>query len=362
MSALPLRPTVFYLHRLGDMVMLSALVQFLHRRYHAPCQVVGTGSWTPCVYQGSPDVERVWAFGRHLPFPLSRGWRPLVRALRESAPGPIYVPEYHRRQLPRVRRMLAVGRVDPARLVFNADIPERVDERWADVLVRFGQLTPAGLNAADYPSPSSSQPWTPRLYVLERERTERDAWLRSRGWSGRELLLIQPSNHRTVRAARAPWRRARPDNKAWPIECWVELLRRIHAHSPHALLVLRGAPDEDAALGAIQAAARLAEVVVAGLGLRATFALCECAHSMISVDTGPAHAAAALGLPLLMLYGAMPQRVYLPRGCGGSPVTLDTTPLAMSRSLTLLFCEADRRIANARSWVQRCLAMMIPSA
>jgi 2-desacetyl-2-hydroxyethyl bacteriochlorophyllide A dehydrogenase len=49
-------------------------------------------------------------------------------------------------------------------------------------------------------------------------------------------------------------------------------------------------------------------------------------------------------------------------GCGGSPVTLVTTALAISRSFTLLFCEADRKIANARSWVQCSLAMMIPRA
>ena len=42
-------------------------------------------------------------------------------------------------------------------------------------------------------------------------------------------------------------------------------------------------------------------------------------------------------------------------GCGGSPVTLVTTALAISRSFTLLFCEAERRIANAR-----CLGAMLP--
>jgi anti-sigma B factor antagonist len=49
-------------------------------------------------------------------------------------------------------------------------------------------------------------------------------------------------------------------------------------------------------------------------------------------------------------------------GCGGSPLTVLTILLAMSRSLTLLCCEADRRISKARAWVQRSLAMTIPSA
>jgi heptosyltransferase-2/heptosyltransferase-3 len=41
---------------------------------------------------------------------------------------------------------------------------------------------------------------------------------------------------------------------------------------------------------------------------------------MISVDTGPAHAAAALGLPLVVMFGAGAQRYWLPRSSSSSPV------------------------------------------
>ena len=70
----------------------------------------------------------------------------------------------------------------------------------------------------------------------------------------------------------------------------------------------------------VRAAAGLDSVVVVGVELRRLFALCEAAHSMISVDTGPAHAAAALGLPLVVMYGAEAQRYWLPRSISGSPV------------------------------------------
>src|SRR5256884_6051921 len=77
----------------------------------------------------------------------------------------------------------------------------------------------------------------------------------------------------------------------------------------------------------IRAAARLANVVVASTGLRQLFALCESAHSMISVDTGPAHAAAALSLPLAVLYGAQSPRYYLPRSpCGSAVVGIGGPP------------------------------------
>jgi ADP-heptose:LPS heptosyltransferase len=64
----------------------------------------------------------------------------------------------------------------------------------------------------------------------------------------------------------------------------------------------------------------LEAVGVAGDTLREFFALCESAHSMVSVDTGPAHAAAALGLPLVVLYGAHSPQHWLPRSRTRSPV------------------------------------------
>jgi heptosyltransferase-2/heptosyltransferase-3 len=41
---------------------------------------------------------------------------------------------------------------------------------------------------------------------------------------------------------------------------------------------------------------------------------------MLSVDTGPAHVAAAMGCPLVLLYGAQPRALWLPRSPAGSAV------------------------------------------
>jgi heptosyltransferase-2/heptosyltransferase-3 len=41
---------------------------------------------------------------------------------------------------------------------------------------------------------------------------------------------------------------------------------------------------------------------------------------MVSVDTGPAHIAAALGCPLIVLYGDASPRNWLPRSASGSEV------------------------------------------
>jgi heptosyltransferase-2/heptosyltransferase-3 len=316
----PLRPTVFYFCRLGDMVMLTPLLNLLHRRYGLPCQVIGTGSWTAAVYEGHPDVAAVWSFHRHWPFPLKFSWSAVRRALRASAPGPIHICESHYRQLPRIRRMLWLAGVDPGRCVFLADEPVSGPEHLVDRLLRQGTRTPPAIRTADYPVPDLDSVAGPRLYVFDSDRARHRAWLQSQGASGKECIVIQPGNHRSMGSRRKRWRRLQSDDKFWPLERWAELLRRIHAQRPDALLVIRGSPEEVSMLQEIKDLAKLDMVVVYGHGIRPLFALCEAAHSMVSIDTGPAHVAGALSLPLVVLYGAESPKYWLPRTPDGSPV------------------------------------------
>ena len=308
-----------YFGRLGDMIMMTALLHLLHRRYHRPVNVIASGNWSSGVFPGHPDVAHVWSFGRHFPFPLSLQWPAVKRALRDSHPGPIYICEHHYRQLPRIRRILAFSGIDPARCVFMQEKPQTLNHA-VDRLVRLGFQTPPALAAADYPLPNTQAPWAPRLRVHNNDRTELDGWLRGRGWAGRPIIMVQPGNHRSMSRRRERWRRLNTDDKAWPIERWVELLHKVKAQMPNALIMLRGSDEEVKMLEEVRAATRLDSVVVAAVGLRRLFALCEISHSMISVDTGPAHAAAALGLPLVVMHGAGAQRFWLPRSHSGSPV------------------------------------------
>jgi ADP-heptose:LPS heptosyltransferase len=325
MAAQALQPLVFKLGRIGDMVMLTAALRLLHARYGKPCAVVGADAWAPDIFLGLPEVAACWPVPRKAPFVFGLAWPAILGALRRSAPGPIYVFEHHRGQVRRIRRLLRLSGVDPGRCVFIDEAPGN-ETPWMDAMLRFARRTPPSLSEADYPQPvppatATGGPvgWTPRLRVLDSERGERDRWLRSRGFRGEPVILVQPGNHRTMGRRRLRNWRGR-DDKAWPVERWAELLRRLHAHLPEAMLLLRGAEAEMPLLEAIRAAAALPRVLCAGTALRPLFALCELAHSMISADTGPAHAAAALGLPLVVLYGTQSPRVWLPRSAERSPV------------------------------------------
>jgi len=320
-----LQPVVILFGRVGDMIMLTAALSLLHGRFGRPCQVVGAGPWNRELYRGNPDVERCRTLPRHLPFPVTGAWLAVLGVLRRSAPGPIYVAETMPRQAARIRRLLWMGGIDPGRGVFLDSGPGQ-GEHYVDVLLRLAGRTPPILAAADYPPPGPAG--APRLFTLEAERAERDSLLRERGWTGRPLVLIQPGTARTLSArSRKRWR---DDNdRSWPVHRWRELLHAVRKRHPQAVLVLRGAVSELPLLRQMHAAIGLAGLEVLGLGLRASFALMEVAESMVTMDTGMAHAAAACGLPVVVIMGAQPQSRVLPRaaapdrviGVGGPPLT-----------------------------------------
>jgi heptosyltransferase-2/heptosyltransferase-3 len=328
-SQTPSNPVVIWFGRIGDMIMLSALLEILHRRFGRPCRIIGAGAWAAEIYRSHPDVAEVICLGRHTAFFLDREWWHARRALRADAAAPVYVCEDFPSKLPRITRLLGWSGTAASRCVVMADMLAaakrhgEAPEHWVDRLVALGRCTPPAFREADFPWPEPAPRCAPWLEITPAERAECQAWLASRGWHGRPLVLVQPGNQRTMKGGARP-RISPDDHKAWPVERWRELLRdmqrHLQEHLPQALIVLVGAPQEAPFLELIRAQAELPSINVAVLPLRPLFALCAQSHSMISVDTGPAHAAAAVGLPLVVLFGAYPAQVWQPRSAVGSPV------------------------------------------
>ena len=315
-AARALTPVVILFGRVGDMIMLTAALGLLRRRYGGPCHVVGAGPWNRDIYRGHPDVARCWTLPRHLPLATTHEWLGVVRALRQTAPAPIYVAEAMPRQVLRIKRLLSLSGIDAGRCVFLEDAPN-LEEHYIESLLRLAARTPPALASAEYPLPGGLS--APRLVTLEAERSQCEALLQQRGWSGRPLVLIQPGTARTL-SARSRKRWQRDNDRSWPLDRWRELLHALRERRPQAVLVLRGAVSELSFLEEVREAIGLEGLQVAGLGLRASFALMQAAESMISMDTGMAHAAAALGLPVVVIMGANPQSWVLPRAASGSPV------------------------------------------
>jgi len=311
-------PIVFRFGRLGDMVMLTSLLHILRERYGSPCELYAAGPWNPALFEGNPEVSRLWMLGRHTPIALGLSWWRAWWRLRRSRDQPIYVCEDQPRQLRRIRRLFWMAGVRREQCVFISHMPSDLDSHWIDRLARFGALTPAAFARMPAAAGPVDRVPRPRLHLFPAELSAAQTWLAQQGHGAREIILVQPGNFRTMSSHRDKWRTI--DDKLWSPENWAALLRRVAEAKPEAVVLVCGAPQEEAMIAQIVSAARHQNVFSAALPLRSFLSLCCLAHSMVSIDTGPAHAAAALGVPLTVMFGAESPHKWLPRSAGGSPV------------------------------------------
>ena len=108
--------------------------------------------------------------------------------------------------------------------------------------------------------------------------------------TGRRWLAVQPG---------ARW----PD-KRWPAEYFVELIRQIAADFPEIQFAVMGGSDERELAESIVAAAPQRALNLAGqLSLPEMVEWLRLSSVMVTNDTGPMHVAAALGRPVVAIFG-----------------------------------------------------------
>ena len=314
----PLTPLVIRFGRMGDMLLQAPLLHLLHRRYGNPCRLLSAGTWSGALFADHPDVGEIWQLrGRHTPLWLSpERWKVIKKIGQHD--GPIYVSEDTRRSLRKINPLLRFSGIARDRCVFINDFHAGIQEHWVDELLRFGRQTPTAFAAADYPWHDDDIQTAPQLFLTAQDRADCAAWIEQRNFGSAPLVLLQPGNWKAKK-----WGRKREaDPKAWPIDRWTALLRAMHQRLPAARLVLCGSPVEAVFLETLQRSSQLACVEVAAndLPIRRLLALLERAHSMVSIDTGPAHLAAAAGCPLIVMYGSYSPLRWDRRSPFGKPI------------------------------------------
>jgi heptosyltransferase-2/heptosyltransferase-3 len=130
-------------------------------------------------------------------------------------------------------------------------------------------------------------------------------------------------NKRTMRRG---LRRLAVNSKYWPNERWAQVLRHVRARHPSHAIVLLGTGPEYRLNQEITALAGVDRLYNAAddLPVPRLVALLAHAAGLITVDSGPAHAAAAVGCPQVVLFGKASTSLYRPWGTAGADVKVLT--------------------------------------
>jgi heptosyltransferase-2/heptosyltransferase-3 len=302
----PPRPLVIRFGAFGDMVLMIPVLKFLAQRYGAACDVVSSGGWTAPLIERVPAVHRGWLLtSRRAPYWLNRSQQQLVRLLRDRPPAPVYVFEPDEKPL----QWLARAGIGPEWICTQRELPALPQEHILDHAFRLAALTPLAVRTTVAPPPAGTRP-NARPDLTPADRQDCADWLARHQLAGPPLVLIQPGNKKTMKGGN---RKRRSNVVYWAEAKWAAVITAVQTVLPGGRAVICGTPAERPFAEDI--AARLAPehrgrcfVANDELPLIRLLALQERAHSMVSVDTGPAHAAAAMGCPLVVLFTRHPHR------------------------------------------------------
>ncbi len=296
----PLAPLVVRFGAFGDMLLLIPMLKALERRYGRPCDLVSSGRWT------APLMQRVPACGpvklltsRRTPYWFNRSQWELVDWLRQRPPGPVYIFESDEKS----HWLLQRGGIRPEWICSLRDLPRQPGENIQHHALRLARETPAALDGSV--GFAVDPAFTPDARPTLTQRDQRDChdWLATKGLADSPLVLLQPGNKKTMKGGN----RTRSSNvDYWPETHWARLITGLRDRLPAARVIICGSPAERPLAEDIvaQLSSGRENVVIAtnDLPILRLLALQTLAHSMISVNTGPAHGAAAMGCPLVALF------------------------------------------------------------
>jgi heptosyltransferase-2/heptosyltransferase-3 len=303
------RPLVVRCGAFGDMVLLTALIRPLHARFRCPVDIVTSGPWSEPLLRGQPGVGEILTVrSRKTPYWLSLDQQRVVGRLKAGGARPTWFCDGNDAALPILQR----AGISDAFVVAAKDHRLRPGEHATEQWRRLAQILPPAYEPASLPPADlSSIPPGCYLQVTEAQRGDLQGWLQARGLAARPLILVQVGNKRLA-----------ANNKYWPNDRWAAVLQMLNREHPHHAIVLLGTGPEYQLNQQIAGLAGIDRLHNAAddLPVPRLIALLERAAGLITVDSGPAHAAAAVGCPQVTLFGKALTSLYRPWGTAGADV------------------------------------------
>jgi ADP-heptose:LPS heptosyltransferase len=314
--ATEVRPLVMRCGAFGDMVLLTVLLRQLQQRFGKPVDVISSGPWTQSLLEGEGAVGRLYLIrSRRTPYWLSVQQQRLVAWLRARGSGPTWFCD----------------RGEGRGLLRRAGIPDDYvcdtnayqwgsTETFTDRYLRLGSFTPKAFEGL-LPAAQPGVPSAARLNIPPTAWDELESWLAARRLTGRQFVMIHPGSRHIARRSLRP---RSGTSKYWPEDNWAKVVRAVRDACPTHVILFTGTRSEGRFNAEIISRAGVTEAhnVADMVSVRTLLPLLQRASSMISVDTGPAHAAAALGCPTVALFGTASPILYRPGGTETSAIAL----------------------------------------
>jgi lipopolysaccharide heptosyltransferase II len=291
-TGLPARILIVRLGALGDVVNALALANALVRA--RPDVELGWASYELAgpILVGHPALRRVHLIARSSGL---RGWRELISEIRAQ--------RYELAlDLQRLTKSALLTRLSGAPRRIGFDRARTKEQSWiwhSERLAPADAARPMAQQALDFARHLGVQDTEVVLKLPLNEQAER--WAES--WTDdhtREPVLL---NLGATKSA-----------NRWPAAHWGALARRLHAELGCNVALTGGRGDQQLAALVRRAGGEHAIDMVGKTDLAQLIALQRRAKLVVTCDTGPMHTAAAVGAPLLALFGAADERRTGPYG------------------------------------------------
>jgi ADP-heptose:LPS heptosyltransferase len=130
----------------------------------------------------------------------------------------------------------------------------------------------------------------PRLEVNEEEQKRWQAWSDKTGWKKGDYLVIHPFSGDVY--------------KSWPQSCWLELMEKIAAEFKETKFVVVCGPGEARGWDWFHSSIKRKNIEIwEGRNLSDIKGILGGSQMFLGGDSGPAHMASALGVPVVSLFG-----------------------------------------------------------
>jgi ADP-heptose:LPS heptosyltransferase len=279
---------VISLAGIGDTLLATPLLRALRQRYpQATVDVAVMYAASRDLLQGNPHVNTVY-FQNLVKEKLSSNLRFIRQLRKQNYDVSINTYPQSKREYRIIARMIGA----PLRLSHKHECSTWLDsllvnkEIAQDYSVHCVQNNLNLLRLLGQPLPK--EPLDCEVYFTKAELSWAEDWVRKSELQGKKLLAIQVGSGKTKNLIL----------KRWPVENYIELIRRLLVACPEVQVVLFGGPEEQEDNEQILNAVQDARLMPAGSrSIKEATALLKHFHVFLSVDNAFMHLAAAMKVP-----------------------------------------------------------------